>query len=301
MALHELQCSTLFSARGFRHHADVPSPPLSIKCMFNGIARYRIDRGIFAVDETGYLVLNDGQRYVIEIDSPTAVESFVVFFPRDWAAEVLRTLATRADRLLDDPAAGDAAPVHFFERFTPHDVAVSPCLVALRQAHRRGGLDDFWIEQRLRELLAAMLGAQRAAFREIETFPGHRPATRQEIWRRLHRARDYMRAESHSRLTLARVAREACLSPFHFLRSFKAAFGLTPYEFLATSRFQRAQFLIERTDLPITEICFAVGFESLGSFSSWFSRQAGCSPRAWRRKRAISKKFSVACPATLPA
>jgi AraC-like DNA-binding protein len=286
-----LQESTLFVARGFMHRAFAPQPLLSIKCMFNGRARYAISRASFAVNESGYLVLNDGQPYEIEIDSPTRVESFIVFFPRDWANEVLRSLTTPADRLLDDPQTDLTQTVRFFERFTPHDRLVSPAVAALRQAHKTGPLPDVLVEQRLRGLLARMLIAQRATLREIDGFPGRRAATRHELWRRLNRARDFIRAQSHLPLTLSEIAVVAALSPFHFLRAFKTAFHETPHGFLSECRSEQARFLLARTELSVTEICFAVGFESLGTFSSWFRRRNDASPRQWQNQTRIKKHF----------
>src|SRR5947207_4481166 len=70
-----LQQASLFAARGFRHDAFSPCPLLSVKCMFNGSALYRADRAWFAVNEMGYLILNDQQPYEIHIDSPTRVEA----------------------------------------------------------------------------------------------------------------------------------------------------------------------------------------------------------------------------------
>jgi AraC-like DNA-binding protein len=280
-----LQQACLFTAQGRRHHAHAPSPLLSIKCMFNGSALYRADRACFAVDESGYLILNDRQPYEIHIDSPTRVESFIVFFPRGWSQEVLHGLLTPHDALLDDPRGHSEEPVHFFERFSPHDRLVSPRLAALRSAHKRAALPDLVVEETLRELLAQMLHAQRSAFRQMDNLTALRAATRAELWRRLSRARDFIRARSSEKLTLAEMAAVACLSPFHFLRGFKAAFRATPHEFLTACRIERAKFLLERTELQVTEICFDIGFESLGTFSSWFRRIAGVSPRQWRGKK----------------
>jgi AraC-like DNA-binding protein len=235
--------------------------------------------------------LNDGQPYEIEINSPTRVESFIVFFPRDWANEALRSLTTPTDRLLDDPQTVPSQTVRFFERFTPHDRLVSPAVTALRHAHKTGPLPDVLVEQSLRVLLARMLMAQRATLREIDSFPGRRAATRHELWRRLNRARDFMRAQSHLPLTLSEIAFVAALSPSHFLRAFKAAFHETPHDFLSDCRSEHARFLLARTELSVTEICFAVGFESLGTFSSWFRRRNGASPRQWQSQARTKKHF----------
>jgi AraC-like DNA-binding protein len=136
----------------------------------------------------------------------------------------------------------------------------------------------------LHELLARMLRAQDNALIESNALPAQRASTREELWRRLNRGRDFIHARFESALTLPDIASAACLSPFHFLRGFKVVFRMTPHEYLSTCRVERAKFLLESTQLPVTEICFSVGFESLGSFSSWFTRLTGSSPRAWRNR-----------------
>jgi len=253
--------------------------------MFNGNAIYRVGRACFSVDETGYLILNDRQPYEIHIDSPTRIESFIVYFPSGWSQEVLRALVTPQDKLLDDPPAQLNAPVHFFERVSHHDQVLSPELARLRAAHKQGQLSDLVVEERLRELLARMLRVQRESFLRVDALTALRASTRVELWRRLNRIRDFIRVRFADQLTLSDMAAVACLSPFHFMRAFKAAFGSTPHEFLTTCRIERAKFLLERTELPVTQICFDVGFESLGTFSSWFRRLAGLSPREWRAKK----------------
>src|ERR1700686_1441408 len=127
-----LQRSVFMSGRGFSYFAETPGLPLSLKCMSNGRALYRFGRAEVAVDDGGYLILNDRQPYSIEIASPTQVETFVLWFPRGWAEEVLRDSTKRAETLLSDPSnIGETKP-SFFERYSPHDGAVSPKVHALR-------------------------------------------------------------------------------------------------------------------------------------------------------------------------
>src|SRR5262245_11292944 len=182
-----LQQASLFVAQGFRHDAFAPCPLLSVKCMFNGSALYHADRAWFAVNEGGYLILNDQQPYEIHIDSPTRVESFIIFFPRGWVEQASASLTTPSEKLLAEPEHKRQQPIHFFERFTTHDQMVSPALAALRRAHKKGPLPDMWVEQRLWTLLALLLQAQDHAFRESDVLPAQRAATREELWRRLNR------------------------------------------------------------------------------------------------------------------
>jgi AraC-like DNA-binding protein len=131
-------------------------------------------------------------------------------------------------------------------------------------------------------LAAALADLRLEVHREAAAFPGLRPGTRLELYRRLHRGRDFLLSCYDQPLTVAAVARVAGISPFHFQRMFKAAFGATPMQFLQHTRLEAARRLLLDTGGDITGICFDVGFESLGSFSWLFRKRYGAGPRAFR-------------------
>nr|WP_141881719.1 helix-turn-helix transcriptional regulator [Homoserinimonas aerilata] len=85
-------------------------------------------------------------------------------------------------------------------------------------------------------------------------------------------------------LDVPALARTALMSTAHFSRRFREAYGETPYSHLMTRRIERAQALLRRGELSITEVCFAVGCTSLGSFSSRFTEIVGCTPSAYRAR-----------------
>ena len=101
---------------------------------------------------------------------------------------------------------------------------------------------------------------------------------------RLRRARDQMDRDYAQPLDVAALASTACMSSGHFSRSFRAAFGETPYQYLMTRRIERAMTLLRRGDLSVTEICFEVGCSSLGTFSTRFTELVGESPSAYRAR-----------------
>jgi AraC-like DNA-binding protein len=101
---------------------------------------------------------------------------------------------------------------------------------------------------------------------------------------RLRQARDRMDRDYAQPLDVPELARVALMSPGHFSRSFRAAFGETPYSYLMTRRIERAKALLRRGDLTVTEVCMAVGCTSLGSFSSRFAELVGESPSAYRAR-----------------
>src|SRR5580693_9755569 len=114
---------------------------------------------------------------------------------------------------------------------------------------------------------------------------------------RLRRARDQMDREYASQLDVATLARTALMSPAHFSRQFRAAYGETPYGYLMTRRIERAKLLLRRGDLSVTEVCFEVGCASLGSFSARFTELVGMPPSAYRREQARATAGMPSCVA----
>ena len=100
--------------------------------------------------------------------------------------------------------------------------------------------------------------------------------------RHLLRAKDLIDARYRDPLDVPELARAAHLSPAHFSREFRKAFGETPHQYLLTRRLERAAALLRNTDYTVSEVCFTVGLQSVGSFTSSFGRAYGCSPTAYR-------------------
>jgi AraC-like DNA-binding protein len=99
-----------------------------------------------------------------------------------------------------------------------------------------------------------------------------------ELLRRLLRAKDRMDAASHEDWPVKRLAAVSHVSEAHFARSFKQAFGIPPHRYLLTRRIERAMALLRESDLPITEIAFQTGWQSLGTFGRIFRDITGESP-----------------------
>jgi AraC-like DNA-binding protein len=114
------------------------------------------------------------------------------------------------------------------------------------------------------------------------------------------RARDAMDRDYAHPLDVAALARVAGLSPFHFIRVFRATFGETPHRYLQRRRVERAMALLRETDRSVTDVCLAVGFASLGTFSRTFRAIVGESPRAYRRRTAAPAGAADAGGASAP-
>jgi AraC-like DNA-binding protein len=104
----------------------------------------------------------------------------------------------------------------------------------------------------------------------------------EESNRRMLRARDAMDRSYAEPLDIPALARIAIASEAHFIRTFRATFGETPHRYLQRRRVERSMFMLRETERSVTEICFAVGFSSLGTFSRTFRAIVGRSPSEYR-------------------
>jgi AraC-like DNA-binding protein len=114
-------------------------------------------------------------------------------------------------------------------------------------------------------------------------------------YERLKQVRELIDASPHLPLDLERLSSHAGYSRYHFLRLFQQAFRQTPHQYLVTRRIEKAKALLADERHSVTEVCFAVGFQSPGSFSSLFCRSVGQSPAAYRARLRMSPPFVPMC------
>ena len=276
-------CSAVLNGRGTRYEVDGYRTTLSLKSVVRGAARYHTPQGHYLLTPDSFLILNDGQRYSLEFEGGGRVqtETLCPFFQRGFLEQ-----AAAGDLDNIDPS---TPALDFCERLYPKTGSVAHALADLHAGLRGPHPSTPWLEDRMYALAQSLAGLRLQVRGEAESFPGLRPATRMELYRRLYRGRDFLTSCYDQPLTVAAAARVATLSPFHFQRMFKLAFGQTPMQFLQQTRLEAARRLLAHTGDGITAICFAVGFESPGSFSWLFRKRFGVSPRAFRENRRIEE------------
>jgi len=112
---------------------------------------------------------------------------------------------------------------------------------------------------------------------------------------RLWRARNFIDECYDQPLDLTQISKQACLSRYHFLRSFREAFDTTPRQYLIHRRIEKAKELLQKRSTSVTDICFEVGFQSLGSFSTLFHKSVGDAPVTYRRRQRESLRKIHGC------
>jgi AraC-like DNA-binding protein len=116
-----------------------------------------------------------------------------------------------------------------------------------------------------------------------------------DLYKRLYRAKEFIDDCYDKPIDLNRIAGQAYFSPFHFLRVFKKIYNKTPHQYLTERRIEKAKELLSKDDLRVTDVCFEVGFQSVGSFSTLFNKYVGYPPAVYKleylRKLQVAIRF----------
>ena len=244
------RCSALVhSRRSGDYRVSDYETTLSIKWARHGETWYETPQGRYRVAPDTFLILNEGQRYSMEVEAASNTETFCPFFQPGFVKG------------------------EFYERLYP---------MTGRLAQAMRSIGDVPLEDSFFDLAEALHDLRGDTKREAQSFPGLRASTREEMYRRLYRARDFLYSCYAESVSVSDAANVAAISTFHFQRMFKSAFGISPMQFLQRRRLEVARHLLTRTEEDVTSICLAVGFESLGSFSSLFKRRFGVAPSQMR-------------------
>jgi len=113
-----------------------------------------------------------------------------------------------------------------------------------------------------------------------------------DLYRRIVQAKLFIDRNYAQHMDAGEIADEACYSKFHFIRTFKSIYGKTPHQYLSAVRVEKAKEMLER-GVSVTDACFGVGFDSLGSFTGLFKRRAGVTPSAYQRTK-LDRKTEMA-------
>lgn len=260
-----------FYARWGRESAIISAPArvveyadykqlLSIKAAFGGEEEYFVDGRRIAVDDDTFLILNAGRTYSSRVRSMKPLHSFSIFFRDGLVEGVRRALSEPLSSLLENLTESRKPAIEFAEYLHPHDRSVSPVLRHIYTHVNSGLADDLWIEEQLHFLLQRMLKLHCGDLTREATISSVRRATRKELYRRLGLALTFMHSNFREPLGLEAIAFASRLSRFHFLRTFRAVFGMTPSTYLNRHRTKVAARLLATTSATHTAIAHSVGF-----------------------------------------
>ncbi|MEM1118160.1 MAG: AraC family transcriptional regulator [Bacteroidota bacterium] len=252
---------------------------VSLKYVRSGEEVYTTGGDVRVVRPGHFLLVNDGQEYHVGFRSDEAVEGLCVYLSPRLVADASRDL----DTALDSPPP-EIAPEFHSLIYSTRLSGVGRRLMLLDQAVRSPTFREHeWdMDAHYVDLTRALVEEQTGVRAAVDAIDAKRPGTRAELYQRVTVAATVIHDRYREPLPLQRLAREAGLSEFHLLRTFKQALGVTPYRYQSRVRIDHAKRLLADAELSIGDVAHAVGYADSPAFSKAFRRMEAMTPSAYR-------------------
>jgi len=180
-------------------------------------------------------------------------------------------------------------PLVFFEKSYERHPILSRQLEFLKHNYSFYKADPLWLDEQFHTMMRTILHIQKDTLKEIDSLSSQRFSTREELFRRLHTAHDYILAYYNRTISLQEIAQVACLSPNHLLRNYPLLFRKTPHQHITDLRIAKAIKLLDKLEFSVTDIAFEVGYQTIVSFTKIFKQKTGLSPNQYRKKVILDK------------
>ena len=255
---------------------------LAFRGVLSGYQHYKIGRRNFLLNSNNYLMVEKGASYFSEIQSVAPIESVIVAFGDKVDSEVSTVLSKPVGKLLDDPYIEKGSEINLFESTHPTNPAIFNVIQMIKRAIRDNSDNTILFEQLHYTLMSQLIKNQSTISNKLSSMDELKKSTRVELYNRTRFAKDFMEASFSKKLTLRKIADMAHMSPYHFLRSFKKFYKITPLEYLTQTRVKYAQYLLANSTKSIQEVTASCGFENHSSFTRLFKSRTHLHPTNYR-------------------
>ncbi len=261
---------------------------IALKYVSKGLEEYTVGHETYSLSGGHFLLLNRHTEFDVSIDTKDYTNGVCVNLSTDLVKDVLRNFEKKDEALLDLPFNDDLETIPIVDNIYS---CKEPSGLGQKLEHLGLQIESeeaensflYTTEDVYFDLTLALLQSQRKIFSQVNKLPSIKQSTRKELFKRLSVAKEYIDENLDKGIDIQDISRVATISPFHFHRTFKAVYGLSPHQYRIQKRLGKAAELLMDIDHSITEIAFLTGFADIHSFSRSFKKEFGLPPSRYRR------------------
>lgn len=285
---NQIKWQTIYSEAS-KEHLSAPS----LKLVFSGNEYLTVGGRVLNLYPGHFLMLQSGTSYQRQINSAGGVTSFSINFSQAFVYDFVRSVRKTDAELLELPLdPGGSEALEFPLAIFPFRGDLKYTVMNLKRNLQAGLEDELLLNDYLFHCLFSYYKIYHSEVTgRFESLNFLHSRTRQEVLKRLLIAKDYIISNYQQKLNLEAISGVACMSKNHFLRAFKQAYHISPYQFLLQVRLERARYLLESLDYPVREVAAIVGFDCPSSFNQLFRATHQVTPARYRAARAAARRF----------
>ena len=272
----------LFSSQNLQ--AEHQQTRFSIRFGLKGKQAYRINDELLKVTPDQFLIMNKGTEYGVMAEDMEDITMLAFCYNEEFVSDFVTSSCKSDEQLLDNfnLYQSDVKNLEFPLHTQLVDERIQSTVSQIVQAKINlavDEVDDYCVFNNVLEMIVQHNRSSVDAFKAQHIV---KASTREELYKRLSIARDYIHAHYKEDLNLSELSRVACLSPYHFHRAFKSTFQITPKKLVTKLRIERARWLLENRNYSVQRVCQEVGFKDVSSFTRLFTSYAGETPSVYR-------------------
>ncbi|WP_113638262.1 helix-turn-helix domain-containing protein [Nubsella zeaxanthinifaciens] len=257
----------------------------TIKFVLSGVEKCIINKREISIFPDSFAMLNTGTDYNSVIDSITPVNTISLSFDTNFVSDFNDAHRLTDNALLDGKS--NQSPL-FIETLYPFVGDIHYNVMNLKNQLDRGVDNEMLMNEYLYHCLLNYYGVyQKEVVQKLSKLSFTKAKTKEEILKRLAVAKDYINSNYDKNVLLEDISACCCLSVNHLLRTFKEAYGISPYQYLMQLRISRAKYLLKSTDYPLSEIVCLIGFENTSSFIRLFKQTTKMTPAKFRKEHYV--------------
>jgi AraC family transcriptional regulator len=256
---------------------------LSLRAVFNGSESYTIGKRRVTVFPGNFLIINDGTCYDRAIYSDVPASTFAIYFSSKFLLDFQYGYSLSDKNLLDEPTGKNiAAPTTFLETIYPCIGDIKYNLLHLID-HFNGNADELLLDEYVYHALLLFYRLyDKEVWHKINCVAALNAATRDELFKRVTLAKDFMLSNYNRDISLDDISRQSCLSPTHLFRTFKQIYNCSPHQYIIQIRLENARHMLKSTNYTLNEIVNLVGFTCPSTFIKLFKNKFRFTPGTYR-------------------